>query len=135
MHRRSPAKGFTLIEMLLVILILGSLVAMLVPQLTESTTPALRSEVQSDIVRLQSAMTDVYQETGSYAASTTGYITSSAAPLNFRTSNPSISYTITTTVNGQGATLAMKFATSSGTTTQCTLNLGTNANPGVVTCT
>ncbi|MEE8541354.1 MAG: prepilin-type N-terminal cleavage/methylation domain-containing protein, partial [Desulfobacterales bacterium] len=57
-------KGFTLIEILIVIIVLGILAMIIVPQITVSTEDAKVSTVQSDLSAIRSAIEMYYAQHG-----------------------------------------------------------------------
>jgi prepilin-type N-terminal cleavage/methylation domain-containing protein len=125
--------GFTLVELVVVIVVLGVLVGMIAPNIATTSTPALRSQTASDLGRLQSAMYEGYQMSGQYPASTAGWSNTVIASPVFQVGGTNLYYRITTDVGGQGATIDTKF--DNGTVqASCTMNLGTRASPGVMTC-
>ena len=66
-------KGFTLIEILIVIIVLGILAMIIVPQITVSTDDAKISTVQSDLSAIRSAIEIYYAQHGNkYPGQTEG---------------------------------------------------------------
>jgi len=65
-------KGFTLIEILIVIIVLGILAMIIVPQITVSTDDAKVSTVQSDLSALRSAIEIYYAQHGNKYPGQTG---------------------------------------------------------------
>ena len=59
-------KAFTLIEILIVVILLGILAALIVPQLTESTVDARINAQSSDIHTLQAMVRLYWVKTGSF---------------------------------------------------------------------
>ncbi len=51
--RKSPKRGFTLIEILIVVIILGILAAIVIPQFTNASTEARQSNVRSQLQTLR----------------------------------------------------------------------------------
>lgn len=60
LRRRTPQQGFTLLEIMVVIVILGVLASMVVPSLMGNKDKADRQKAVSDIVALESAL-DMYR--------------------------------------------------------------------------
>jgi len=52
--RRNAARGFTLVEILIVVIILGILAAIVIPQFTNASTEARQSNVKSQLQTLRS---------------------------------------------------------------------------------
>lgn len=64
MTKLKNRKGFTLIEILIVIIVLGILAMIIVPQITVSTDDAKISTVQSDLSAIRSAIEIYYAQHG-----------------------------------------------------------------------
>ncbi len=64
MTKLGDKKGFTLIEILIVIIVLGILAMIIVPQITVSTDDAKVSTVQSDLSAIRSAIEIYYAQHG-----------------------------------------------------------------------
>jgi general secretion pathway protein G len=64
--------GFTLIEMMVVILIIGLLALMIVPRLKGVADRAKRTKAQADISELKQALDRYYLDNGSYPTSDQG---------------------------------------------------------------
>ena len=54
LNRRSAARGFTLVEILIVVIILGILAAIVIPQFTNASTEARKNSLLSQIQTLRS---------------------------------------------------------------------------------
>jgi general secretion pathway protein G len=81
--RREPGKfqdGFTLIELMVVILIIGLLATIVVQNLRSATDKAKRVKAQADISQLKSALDRYYLDAGSYPTSDQGLPALIAAP-------------------------------------------------------
>ena len=65
-------QGFTLVEILIVVVILGILAAIVIPQFTEASDDARESAIRSDLQTVRSQL-ELYkvQHTGSYPAAAT----------------------------------------------------------------
>jgi general secretion pathway protein G len=73
MRRRYQGQdGFTLIEMMVVILIIGLLALMIVPRLKGVADRAKRTKAQADIAELKQALDRYYLDNGSYPTSDQG---------------------------------------------------------------
>ena len=53
-NRKRPQRGFTLVEILIVVIILGILAAIVIPQFTNASTEARQSNVRSQLQTLRS---------------------------------------------------------------------------------
>ena len=62
----NQAKGFTLVELLIVVIILAILAAIIVPQFATSTDDAKAAALQSNLANIRSAIEFYYQEHGEY---------------------------------------------------------------------
>jgi general secretion pathway protein G len=69
---RSSQDGFTLIELMVVILIIGLLATIVVQNLRSATDKAKRVKAQADISQLKSALDRYYLDAGSYPTSDQG---------------------------------------------------------------
>ena len=65
------AKGFTLVELLIVVIILAILAAIIVPQFSASTNDAKAAALQSNLSNMRSAIEFYYQEHGDYPGANT----------------------------------------------------------------
>ncbi len=65
---RMDSKGFTLIEVLVVVVIIGILAAVAIPRFMNARADAMRSSIQSDLRNLLSAQESYHGDAGSYAA-------------------------------------------------------------------
>ena len=59
-------QGFTLVELLIVVIILAVLAAIIVPQFSASTSDAKAAALQSNLANMRSAIEFYYQEHGEY---------------------------------------------------------------------
>jgi len=72
MSRRQQQAGFTLIEIMVVILILGLLATLVVQSLRGATDKAKRTKAMADIAELKTALDRYYIDNGSYPNSDQG---------------------------------------------------------------
>jgi general secretion pathway protein G len=79
---RAPVRGFTLIELMVVILIIGLLATIIVPGLRSARDKALRVKAQADIKELQTALERYYDDAGAYPTSDQGLNALLAAPTS-----------------------------------------------------
>lgn len=115
------SRGFTLIEMLMVVVIIGILVTVMIPRFANTKEKALVTTMKSDLRNLASAEESYYYDYSSYTTSL------GMMPMF----QPSAGVTITVneaTVGGWSATAA-----SNGTVRQCYLFVGSTAPVGVAT--
>jgi general secretion pathway protein G len=70
--RRQQQAGFTLIEIMVVILILGLLATLVVQSLRGATDKAKRTKAMADIAELKTALDRYYIDNGSYPTSDQG---------------------------------------------------------------
>ncbi len=79
-RRRSNQDGFTLIEIMVVILILGLLATIVVQSLRGATDKAKRVKAQADIAEIKTGLDRYYLDAGSYPTSDQGLQSLVAAP-------------------------------------------------------
>lgn len=77
---RQYQEGFTLIELMVVILIIGLLATIVVQNLRSATDKAKRVKAQADIAQLKSALDRYYLDVGSYPTTDQGLNALIAAP-------------------------------------------------------
>lgn len=63
---KNDQSGFTLIELMVVVVILGILAAVVIPQFSKSTDKARVSSAKAELKNMQSAMEIYYAENGDY---------------------------------------------------------------------
>ena len=82
LHRRrlQQRRGFTLIEMLVVILILAILAALIVPRVVGHTSDAKRAKAASDIATVSSLLQEYHLDTDSYPTTEEGLNALRVAP-------------------------------------------------------
>ena len=108
-------RGVTLIELLIVVVIIGLLVAFAVPRLTRNKERAVVASMRSDLRNLTTAQEGYYQSNSSY--------TTNPVALNVALSPGNVLTVNQATVSGWSATIANPL-----TTDQCYLFHG-NATP------
>lgn len=74
--RLSNRKGFTLVELLVVISIIGILSAIAIPKFTDATKTARGAKIQADLRTIDSAIQIYYASAGSYPAAVLTLVTS-----------------------------------------------------------
>jgi general secretion pathway protein G len=74
MQRRGHPAGFTLIEVLLVVIIIGILAALVVPRLTGRTDDAKITRAKADLVTLREALERYELDSGGYPAELIGIL-------------------------------------------------------------
>jgi general secretion pathway protein G len=79
-RRRSNQDGFTLIEIMVVILILGLLATIVVQSLRGATDKAKRVKAQADIAEIKTGLDRYYLDAGSYPTSDQGLNSLVSAP-------------------------------------------------------
>jgi general secretion pathway protein G len=88
MHRRSSQAGFTLIEIMVVVLILGLLAALVVPKIVGRTDDARVTRAKVDIKAIESALNLFKIDNGFYPNSGEGLTALVQAPPRARKWNP-----------------------------------------------
>ena len=108
MHRR---KGFTLIELIIVIAILGALAAIAIPRITTSTAKAKANACATNIDIMNTQIEMYYADTGSYPAALT---TVTGDPNYFPDDEPVCPSTGTSTPYEMGSTTYRVSCTTTG---------------------
>ncbi len=104
------SRGFTLVELLIVAIMLAILAAIVVPQFASTTTEATESALKSDLAGLRSAMDLYRQQHGEYPgllASTGGTCTGGAAGTGAAESAQAVIDQLTRYSNDQGQTCTL----------------------------
>lgn len=81
--RLSNRKGFTLVELLVVISIIGILSAIAIPKFTDATKTARGAKIQADLRTMESAIAIYYASAGTYPATPAALVSA-----NLLTSEP-----------------------------------------------
>jgi len=81
-RKRGFSEGFTLIEIMVVILILGLLATIVVQSLRGATDKAKRTKAQADISEIKTALDRYYLDNGSYPTSDQGLQALSTPPTS-----------------------------------------------------
>lgn len=76
---RRPAKGFTLVELLIVVVVIGVLAAIAIPKFQNTKGKAYASSIKSDLKNLTSMQESYFYDNEQYSGS--------LASLNFQTTN------------------------------------------------
>lgn len=66
-------KGFTLIELMVVVAIIGILAAGIIPQFMNATNKAKVNAAKADLANFQTVLEIIYAEDGSYPVDSTGF--------------------------------------------------------------
>ena len=117
--RRS--RGFTLIEMLMVVVIIGILVTVLIPRFANTKEKAIITTMKSDLRNLASAEESYYYDNAIY--------TTTLAFMPSYQASPSVTITVNQATQGGWSATAQ----SSGVTRQCFLFVGGVSPVGVAT--
>jgi type IV pilus assembly protein PilA len=126
LRSRSPRRGFTLIELMIVVVIIGILASIALPKFGTTKDRVFLTSVKTDLRNLASAEEAYFAENRVYTSSVSGFVPS-----------PNISIIISNAdANGWSATGTNA---SMSTTVTCTIRVGATANStyldGLVKCT
>jgi len=90
MKSRQTSNGFTLVELLIVVVIISLLAMVAVPSYNVSVAKARRADAQSSLSNLAGAMERFFTENGTYdgAAGTSGTPTTTGAPWIYHSQTP-----------------------------------------------
>ena len=123
-------KGFTLIELMVVVVIIGLLAAIAVPKLAGSKDKAKLASVKTDLRNLMTAQEAYYSDNATYAADYPAL--RAATNINLSLGNTA---TVAGTASGFTATVTNSLITSG--LTQCTVQVAggvASTLDGVMTC-
>ncbi len=81
--RRLYPSGFTLLEMLMTMTVVGFLIAMVAPRLAGTTTEGFRTNTRTNMDRLVSVVTTEYQRTGRYPSGMVNIVSVDSATSDY----------------------------------------------------
>ena len=136
--RTNNRKGFSLIELLIVVVIIGILAAIAIPKFANTKEKAYIAQMKSDLKNLASAQESYFADKNTYAT----YAQISVAPYSWTLSGGSqVTPVLTASAGGWSAKLQDARVTSTGATDECGIFAGGEAAPnpavtaeGVVAC-
>ncbi len=106
-HAKINERGFTLLELLIVVIIVGILAAVAIPQFTNATDKAREAEARAIIDSVLTAETAYYQERGTFTTVLSELITGTLPTMKNWTNTAllqSAGTLVTVTMNGATAT-------------------------------
>ena len=136
--RTSNRKGFSLIELLIVVVIIGILAAIAIPKFANTKEKAYIAQMKSDLKNLASAEESYFADKNTYAS----LAAIQADPYKWTVSGGAqVTPSVTGAAGGWSASLLDARVTSTGATKNCGIYAGSGAAPnaavtaeGVVAC-
>lgn len=106
--RRTRTKGFTLIELMIAVVIVGILAAIAYPSYSNYVQKSRRAEAQAELLRIAQLQERYYADNNTYATSLSDLGVSSTTPegyysLSLASTNPTETFTATATAIGAQA--------------------------------
>ncbi len=119
-------KGFTLVELMVVVAILAILAALAVPRISNATDSAKQAQIMSDLRTIDSAITMYYTDVGTYPASIASLVTT--ATVSGSTKGPWLVNTPTppkgsVNISGTGQEITQSYAIDA-TANRATITIG-----------